>query len=102
MLEDAGYLVLLAHDAESAEAAALAHQGPIDLLLTDAVMPKVSGRMLADRLSARYPGLRVLFMSGFTGESLDREDAVGASRSLLLKPFTPDVLRARVFEALRS
>jgi two-component system, cell cycle sensor histidine kinase and response regulator CckA len=73
-----------------------------DLLLTFVVMPKVSGRVLADRLSRRYPGLRVLFMSGFTGESLDEDDAAGARRSLLLKPFTPDVLRARVFEALHG
>ncbi len=100
VLEDAGYLVLLAHDAESAEALAVAHAEPIDLLLTDVVMPKVSGRALAERLSGRYPGLRVLFMSGFTGDSLGAQDAAGSSRSLLLKPFTPDALRARVFEAL--
>ena len=98
VLQDAGYVVLLAHDAESAEALARAHREPIDLLLTDVVMPKVSGRELAERLSALYPGLRVLFMSGFTGES----ESAGFNRSLLLKPFSPDALRARVFDALHS
>ena len=100
ILEDAGYVVLLASDAESAEALARAHGEPVDLLLTDVVMPKISGRTLADRLSSLYPGLRVLFMSGFTGDSLGTHDERGAVRSLLLKPFTPDALRARVFEEL--
>ncbi len=102
VLEDAGYVVLLASDAEGAEALARAHGEPVDLLLTDVVMPRISGRALADRLSSRYPGLRVLFMSGFTGDTLGAHDDTASARSLLLKPFTPDALRARVFEALHA
>jgi two-component system, cell cycle sensor histidine kinase and response regulator CckA len=102
VLEKAGFVVLLAHDAEAAEALALAHPGPIDLLLTDVVMPRVSGRVLAERLSSRFPGLRVLFMSGFPGDFLERQDASGSSRFFLQKPFTPEVLKARVCDALRG
>ncbi|MEO7034714.1 MAG: ATP-binding protein [Polyangiaceae bacterium] len=100
VLENAGFTVLLAHSAESAEALAAAHPGRIDLLLTDVVMPKVSGPVLADRLSHRFPGLLVLFMSGFTDDSLELNAVNGPARSFLQKPFTPEMLQARVFEVL--
>jgi two-component system, cell cycle sensor histidine kinase and response regulator CckA len=102
VLEHAGFAVLVAHDAEAAEALALAHPGRIDLLLTDVVMPRVSGRVLADRLSSHFPALRVLFMSGFTDDSLALSSATGAKRFFLQKPFTPEVLTARVCAALRE
>ena len=102
VLENAGITVLLAHDAEAAEALALAHPGRIDLLLTDVVMPKTSGRVLADRLTRRFPTLVVLFMSGFAGDSLEPDGVTDSALLFLHKPFTPDVLQARVFEALSS
>jgi two-component system, cell cycle sensor histidine kinase and response regulator CckA len=102
VLENAGFAVLVAHDAETAEALALAHPARIDLLLTDVVMPRVSGRVLADRLSRHFPALRVLFMSGFTDDSLELSSATGAKRFFLQKPFTPEVLTARVCAALRE
>ena len=70
----------------------------IQLLLTDVVMPGINGRVLAETLTGRRPGLKVLFMSGYT------EDAVlGAQRrevQFLQKPFAPEVLRAKVREVL--
>jgi CheY-like chemotaxis protein len=100
VLENAGFAVLVARDAESAEALALTHPGRIDLLLTDVVMPKVSGRVLADSLCLRFPALRVLFMSGFTDDSLELHTASGSRRFFLQKPFTPEMLKASVCEAL--
>jgi two-component system, cell cycle sensor histidine kinase and response regulator CckA len=102
ILENAGFAVLVAHDAESAEALALSHPGRIDLLLTDVIMPRVSGRVLADSLCRRLPALRVLFMSGFTGDSLELDAVTGSRRFFLQKPFTPEVLKASVCEALRE
>jgi DNA-binding NtrC family response regulator len=75
------------------------HAGAIDLVLTDVVMPLMSGVELADRLRAMRPGLRVLFMSGYPDER-------GASRTVsitkLPKPFTPDSLLQQVRNALAT
>lgn len=65
MLEEEGYRVLSAASAREALALCDRHPGPIDLLVTDVVMPLMTGTQLADLLSARYPGLRILFVSGF-------------------------------------
>src|SRR6185503_17237526 len=65
-----GYQLLLASSAEEAIEMADAHEGPIDLLLTDAMMPGKSGMELADLMSARRPGLPVIIMTGYTEETL--------------------------------
>jgi PAS domain S-box-containing protein len=94
-----GYRLLIAASAEEALTAADAHDGPIDLLLTDAMMPGKSGLELANLLTARRPGIPVIVMSGYTEETLDvpgMKDPI----ALLQKPFTPRELRRRIREVL--
>jgi PAS domain S-box-containing protein len=90
-----GYHLLLAASAEEALAMMETHQGGIDLLLTDAIMPGQSGIDLARELVARQPGLPVILMSGYTEETLPVGDLEPAM-TLLPKPFTPKDLRARI------
>jgi DNA-binding response OmpR family regulator len=94
-----GYRLLIASSAEEALAAADAHDGPIDLLLTDAMMPGKSGFELANLMTARRPGIPVIVMSGYTEETLD---VAGLKNpiALLQKPFTPRELRRRIREVL--
>lgn len=94
-LQRCGYRVLEAPTGEAALGLAAAFPEPIDLLLTDVVMPGCGGRVLADRLSAERPGLRVLFMSGYTADPLLRE-RVAAGEPFLAKPFTVTQLTTRV------
>lgn len=96
-LGDAGYKVLAAGDAAEALAVAERHDGPIDLLLTDVIMPRMRGPELARAIAAVRPATRVLFMSGYTD---DAELADAGGGRLLAKPFTPAALCARVREVL--
>ena len=72
----------------------------IDLLITDVVMPGMSGRELAARLTARREGLRVLFMSGYAPNAIPDEDVSDSSAAFLQKPFSPAQIIARVGEIL--
>ncbi|HWO88526.1 MAG TPA: ATP-binding protein, partial [Gemmatimonadales bacterium] len=96
VLRSRGYRVVTAANAEEAMQVAAAHDGPIDLLLSDVVMPGMSGTVLAERLVAERPGLKVLFMSGYTAEE------IGSDVPLLSKPFTPDELLSEVRIALEG
>jgi CheY-like chemotaxis protein/anti-sigma regulatory factor (Ser/Thr protein kinase) len=99
-LARAGYRVLAARDGEEAMVRAAAHDGRIDLLLTDVVMPNVNGRELARRFRAARPDARVLFMSGYAADVIADEGALNGDAELLVKPFTPEELEARVRAAL--
>jgi two-component system cell cycle sensor histidine kinase/response regulator CckA len=99
-LARAGYSVLVASGADDALAACESHDGPLDLLLTDVVMPGVSGRDLALRLAVRYPGLRTLYLSGYTESAIFHRGVLPADASVLSKPFTPSALAERVREVL--
>jgi CheY-like chemotaxis protein len=102
ILEMNDYTVLEALDAEDAVRLGESHPGPIDLLITDVVMPRMSGPELARRLRARRPALRVLCMSGYP-ESPERETEATASwTAWLQKPFTPDSFMGKVRECLTS
>ncbi|MBK8164419.1 MAG: response regulator [bacterium] len=95
-LARAGFTVLSAADGEAALELAAAHAGPLDLLLTDVVMPRLGGRELAARLRAARPDLRVLFISGYTDDARDLREAAGPGGDFLHKPFSPEELVARV------
>jgi CheY-like chemotaxis protein len=76
------------------------HPGRISLLLTDVVMPGMSGRQLADRLTPRLPGVKVLFMSGYTDDAIVHHGVLERGIAFLHKPFSPDALAQRVRETL--
>ena len=99
LLEGLGYSVLTARDADDAITKASTGQN-IGLLLTDVVMPRMSGRELADRLTEKRPSLKVLFMSGYNDDDVLRYGVEQGSADLLPKPFTPDQLAERVRAAL--
>jgi CheY-like chemotaxis protein len=102
VLERYGYSVLTAADGEAALEVAAAYAGQIDLLLTDVVIPKLSGRDVADRLAAMRPGLKVLYMSGYTDDAIVRHGVLQAGIAYLQKPFAPDALVRKVSEALKG
>ncbi|WP_242395558.1 ATP-binding protein [Anaeromyxobacter oryzisoli] len=103
-LSGAGYRVVEADRPSAALAAVATLDGaggrPVDLLVTDVILPGSSGPELAASLAARFPGLRVLFVSGYTGGHLDARGVDAAGRGFLAKPFGVDVLVARVREVL--
>jgi two-component system, cell cycle sensor histidine kinase and response regulator CckA len=102
MLTQQGYRVVEAASPRAALDAAQAAAAPFDLLVTDLVMPGMSGGELAARLSARWPGLAVLVISGYTDEVVVRRGLLEPCISFLQKPFTFDVLAQKVREALGS
>jgi two-component system cell cycle sensor histidine kinase/response regulator CckA len=97
-----GYDLLLAESASAALQLAEAHPDPIDMLLTDVVMPGMNGRQLADILCTRRPGLKVLFMSGYTDRAIATHGILEAGIALLQKPFGPRKLAAKVRETLEG
>jgi DNA-binding response OmpR family regulator len=96
ILERYGYRVLEAPTAKVALALAMKKQQKIDLLLTDVVMPEMSGRVLADQFARLRPGTRVLFMSGYTDDAVVRHGVLWSGVSYLQKPFTVDSLATKV------
>jgi CheY-like chemotaxis protein len=99
ILRENGYTVLAAAPEEALSLAA-EHAGFIDLLLTDVVMPGISGRVLADRLVGLRPRLKVLYMSGYTDDTIGRHGVLDDQTQLLTKPFLPDDLLRKVREVL--
>jgi CheY-like chemotaxis protein len=100
ILRDCGYTVLESgHGAEALEVCAR-HEGAIALLVSDVVMPSMGGRELAEKLGALRPGLRVLFISGYTDDSTVRHGAWAAEVEILNKPFTPSELARKVRKVL--
>ncbi len=91
-----GYTVLAAGSGEAALALSQRHPGPVHLLLTDVVLPGITGRELADRLRGQHPALRVLYMSGYVDDMLGRRGIMDSHHALLPKPFTPQGLAERV------
>jgi two-component system cell cycle sensor histidine kinase/response regulator CckA len=98
LLERNGYTVVEAPDGQAALGLEMKK---LDLLLTDVVMPGMSGRELADQLVARRPGIRVLYMSGYTDDAVVRHGMLEPGLSYLEKPFRPDMLLRKVREALQ-
>jgi CheY-like chemotaxis protein len=102
VLTKRGYNVVEAPDAE--EALRIFQQRPEDihLVLTDMVMPKMSGRELGEHLSRIRPETKVIYMSGYTDDVLVRTGALGPGMAFLQKPLRPDILAAKVRETLDS
>ncbi|MFO0745024.1 MAG: PAS domain-containing protein [Myxococcota bacterium] len=95
-----GYKVFESHDGVHALALAKARKEPIDLLLTDVVMPAMGGRLLAEHLAVVHPETRVLFMSGYTDDAVVRHGVLESGVAFLQKPLTPELLTRRVREVL--
>jgi len=102
ILQQHGYTVLAAADGREALQHSAQHEGPIHLLLTDVVMPGMSGRELADRLVRLRPEVRVLYMSGYPDDALSHHGVLEPGTALLLKPFAPHGLLQKVREVLRA
>jgi hypothetical protein len=100
VLERQGYRVLAAASGTEALEVANDHRGPIRLLLSDVVMPGLSGAGLAQQLTKVRPGIRVLFMSGYPDHMVADHGVLDQSAPLLEKPFSAAELVARVREAL--
>jgi PAS domain S-box-containing protein len=100
ILEMSGYAVLKAsHGAEALEVSRR-HQGPIDLMVSDVVMPGMSGSELAQHLRPLRPEMKVLYMSGYTDDAIVRHGVLAADTAFLPKPFSPDALTRKVREVL--
>ncbi|HEX6273411.1 MAG TPA: ATP-binding protein, partial [Polyangiaceae bacterium] len=97
-----GYHVLDAASGADALALAQRFEGAIHLLLTDVVMPKMGGRELAERLTARIPRCRTIFMSGYTDDAVVRHGVLNSEVAFIQKPITMDALLARVREVLSA
>jgi hypothetical protein len=100
LLEEHGYTVIEADDGKSALERLESHPGPIDLLLTDVVMRRMSGPELVERLSASHPNLKVVFMSGYTGELIAEREVLKRGITLLEKPFSRTALLNTIHTAL--
>ncbi len=99
-LASGGYNVLETPNAESALATCANFEGPIHLLLTDVVMPQMSGPMVADRVTALRPDIKVLYMSGYTDDAIVHHGVLSQEMPFLQKPFSPGALRRKIREVL--
>jgi signal transduction histidine kinase len=101
-LADHGFSVLLAQDGEEAFRICSGHKGPIHLLLSDVILPKMSGREAAHQLISQRPDMRVLYMSGYTANAIVHHGVLEPGLAFLQKPFSPAALLAKVREILSA
>jgi len=100
ILKMQGYTVVTAANPDEAIAIAREFKGKIEMMVTDVVMPGMSGRQLAERLARSRPEMRVLFVSGYTDDAVVRHGVIDQGTAFLQKPFTPTVLARKVREVL--
>jgi PAS domain S-box-containing protein len=101
-LRDAGYRVIEAENGEQALGAAAEAAGPVDLLVTDVIMPHMDGRTLSQELARTFPALKTLFVSGYTAHAMAQHGILDQDVEFIEKPFSRNVLLARVREILDS
>jgi len=102
VLMDQGYTVLTAIDGADAINIGREYKAPIHLIVTDVVMPKTGGREVVESLAPHLPGVKVLFMSGYTDDAIVHHGVLDPGISFLQKPFTPDSLLRKVREVLET
>ncbi|MDA8403964.1 MAG: PAS domain S-box protein [Desulfobacteraceae bacterium] len=102
MLENLGYQVLTAGSAKKAIHLSKTHDGAIDLLITDVIMPEMNGRDLSRQMAAHYPELKTLFMSGYTADVIAHSGILDERLHFIQKPFAMDELAAGVRKALEK
>jgi CheY-like chemotaxis protein len=100
MLSRRGYTVLEASNGPDAVEKSRQHPGPIDLMLTDVVMPGLSGRGVAEVLQSERPGIRVIYMSGYTDEAIVHHGILESGLAFIQKPFTSDAFLRKIREVL--
>jgi PAS domain S-box-containing protein len=100
ILTRAGYRVIEAQNGEEALLIGAANLAKVDLVLTDVVMPRMNGQQLSEQIARVHPGVRVLFMSGYTDDAVVRLGVYHAEIAFLQKPITPDALIRKVREVL--
>jgi CheY-like chemotaxis protein len=102
MLDQLGYVTLSAASGAEALEMSKSHSGAISLLLTDVVMPNMNGRQLADKLLASKPDMKVLYLSGYTENTVIHHGIVDSSVAFLPKPFTRDALAKTIRNVLEQ
>jgi PAS domain S-box-containing protein len=100
ILEEYGYTVVLAEDGEDAADKFKANPGSIDLLVLDVMMPKKSGKAVYDEARERKPGIKALFMSGYTANMIHKKGILEAGIEFITKPFSPNAFLRKVREVL--
>jgi CheY-like chemotaxis protein len=100
MLESHGYRVLEARSGHEALLISQSHAGPIDLLITDVIMPGIGGRQLAHDLAKQRPATRVMFVSGYTDNTISDQGAIDSHIAFLQKPFSHESLTNKVRQVL--
>ena len=100
ILELQGYRILEAENGIEALRVSEEHGGQIHLMITDVVMPKMGGKEVADRLQPLYPQMKVIYMSGYTDNSIAHHGILAPGLNFLEKPFSPEILARKVREVL--
>jgi two-component system cell cycle sensor histidine kinase/response regulator CckA len=96
-LETQGYHVVRANNGQDALRAVREHKGPpIRLVVTDVIMPVMSGKVMAEWLKATYPDIKILFTSGYTDDAIAQHGVLDAGVAFLAKPYSPKILARKV------
>jgi hypothetical protein len=100
VLEASGYSTLVASDGAEALQIADAHAGPIAITVTDVIMPGMTGPQIVELVTQARPEMKVLYISGYSDESVVRHGLIGPGRAFLSKPFGPEALLRKLRESL--